>query len=173
MFRKSHNIPLSDHMNIVKLDGTSLNANTCNSARKTSRGLGKVVVEAAKEAITVEGREEQDPIVLQQDCHHHLRNVWMGAITKHLSKYLDKILTTDLKEIDFRYRVSTDMDAVLRAVDKEFMLPANYPKGHGDHFKHWLKSHHPGALLVLVLCATGSRQDLACEGTGAVFWNRR
>ena len=53
MFRKSHDIPLSDHMNIVKLDGTSLNANTCNSARKTSRGLGKVVVEAVKEAITV------------------------------------------------------------------------------------------------------------------------
>ena len=79
------------------------------------------------------------PIVLRMDCHHHLRNVWIGALNKHLSKYLDKILQQDLSQISFRYRVSTMMDSVLQAVDKEFSLPANYPKGHGDHFKLWMK----------------------------------
>ena len=28
--------------------------------------------------------------------------------------------------------------AVLQSVDKEFSLPANYSKSHGDQFKHWL-----------------------------------
>ena len=32
-------------------------------------------------------------------------------------------------------------EAVLRAIDKEFSLPANYPKGHGDMFLHWLKQN--------------------------------
>ena len=31
------------------------------------------------------------------------------------------------------------IDSVLRAIDKEFSLPANYPKGHGDWFKFWMK----------------------------------
>jgi hypothetical protein len=64
-------------------------------------------------------------------------------------------------------------DAVLCAVDKEFSLPANYPKGHGDMFLHWLRMNHPGALLVPVQRTAGSRQDLAAEGAAAVFWNRR
>jgi hypothetical protein len=64
-------------------------------------------------------------------------------------------------------------DAVLRAVDKEVSLPANYPKGHGDVFLHWLRVHNPGALLVPVQRTAGSRQDLAAEGAAAVFWNHR
>ncbi|KAL7503011.1 hypothetical protein ACHAXN_000861, partial [Cyclotella atomus] len=63
-------------------------------------------------------------------------------------------------------------DAILRALDKAVSLPANYPKGFGDQFKHWLLKYHPGALLVPVQRAAGSRQDLATEGAGAVYWNR-
>jgi hypothetical protein len=112
-------------------------------------------------------------MVLQQDCHHHLRNVWFGAITKYLSDYLDDLLAADLDAINFCYRVSTQMDAVLQAIEKEFSLPANYPKGHGDHFKHWLKREHPDALLVPVQRTPGSRQDLAVEGAAAVYWNQK
>ena len=65
------------------------------------------------------------------------------------------------------------MDAVLRAVDKEFSLPANYPKGHGDQFKYWLHKYHPGVLLVAVERTSGSRQDLAVEGAAAIYWNRK
>jgi hypothetical protein len=64
-------------------------------------------------------------------------------------------------------------DSILRAINKEFSLPANYPKGHGDMFKHWLLKFHPGALLVPVTRTTGSRQDLAMEGAAAVYWNRQ
>lgn len=71
---------------------------------------------------------------------------------------------------DIEYRRT---DAVLRAVDKEVSLPANYPKGHGAEFRQWLQKNHPGALLVPVQRTSGSRQDLCVEGAAAVFWNRR
>ena len=69
--------------------------------------------------------------------------------------------------------MGTMFDMVLIAIDKEFSIPANYPKGHGPKIKHWLKAHHPGALLVPVQRTAGSRQDLATEGAAAVYWNRR
>ena len=56
------------------------------------------------------------------------------------------------------------MENYLRSIDKEFSLPANYPKGHGDVFKHWMKKYHPGDLLVPVSRTSGLRQDLAVEG---------
>ena len=61
------------------------------------------------------------------------------------------------------------MDAVLRAVDKEFSLLANDPKGHGQQFKHWLKLHHPGVLLVPVQRTSGSLQDFAVKGAADVY----
>ena len=88
-------------------------------------------------------------------------------------KYLNNILALDLVNINFQYHVTTKMEAVLRAVDKEFSLPANYPKGHGDQFKYWLQEYHPGVLLVAVERAAGSRQDLAVDFAAAVYWNRK
>jgi hypothetical protein len=61
-----------------------------------------------------------------------MQNVWIRAVAKHLSSYLNKILASNLEAIDFRYLVSTMFEAVLRAIDKEFSLSANYPKGNGD-----------------------------------------
>ena len=65
------------------------------------------------------------------------------------------------------------MEGVLRAIDKEFSLLANYPKGHGDHFKMWIHKHHSNAPLMPVTNATGARNDLIVEGAAAVYWNRR
>ena len=65
------------------------------------------------------------------------------------------------------------MDAVLRAIGKEFILPENYPKGHGDVFKNWMKKYHPGPLLLPVARTSGSQQDLAVEGAEVVYWNIR
>lgn len=172
-----HDIPVSAEMHLSKMKGGLVNADTCNSARLTSAMLCDAIEDAVEEERISHGVNEDDdltqPIVLRMDCHHHLRNVWIGALNKHLSKYLDNILQQDLTKISFRYRVSTMMDSVLRAVDKEFSLPANYPKGHGDHFKLWMEENHPGALLVPVERSSGSRQDLAVEGAAAIYWNRR
>ena len=58
------------------------------------------------------------------------------------------------------------MESVLRALDKEFSLNANYAKGHGDLFYEWMLHNHPDALLLAVERASGSRQDLEVEGAG-------
>ena len=116
--------------------------------------------------------EDSSLTVIIQDCHGHMRNIFINGITKRMSSYLARVLAEDLEGIDKRLRVGTTFDMVLIAIDKEFSIPANYPKGHGPEFKHWLKAHHPGALLVPVQRTAGSRQDLATEGAAAVYWNR-
>lgn len=175
MFGSNHDIPSAAEMHISKLEGGVINTDTCNAARLTSKLLAEAIEQAVNEKFVSGGADaELKPVtVLRQDCHHHMRNVWIGAVTKRLSSYLNEVLACDLDAIDFRYRVSTMFDAVLRAVDKEFSLPANYSKGHGAMFLHWLKLNHPGALLVPVERSSGSRQDLAAEGAAAVYWNRR
>ena len=61
----------------------------------------------------------------------------------------------------------------MRAVDKEFSLNANYPKGHGELFKQWIDTNHPGTLLLHVERVSGSHQDLCVAGAGAVYLNRK
>eukprot|EP00957_Ditylum_brightwellii_P199082 15175856-Ditylum_brightwellii.AAC.1 len=65
------------------------------------------------------------------------------------------------------------MESLLRAVDKEFSLCANYTKDHGDLIHEWIEHNHPGVLLLYIERTSGSRQDLAVEGAGAVYCNRR
>lgn len=172
MYGLDHDIPSSETMNLTKFEDTVVTSDACNAARLTSTMTVDAIEDAIEGAKAASG-EEYEQSVLRQDCHHHLRNVWIGALNKRLSKYLNQILQADLSKIDFRYRVSTMFDSVLRAVDKEFSLPANYPKGHGVLFKIWMDLHHPGALLLPVERATGNRQDLSVEGAAAVYWNRK
>ena len=129
------------------------------------------MTEVAKDKAIADGEDGSNVIVQTIDCHNHLRNVCIGAITKRMSSYLNKILACNLDAINFRYRVSNMIDAVLRAVDKEFSLPDNYRKGHDDEFKNWLNLNHPGAFLVPIARTSGSRQDLDVEGATAVYWN--
>ena len=68
------------------------------------------------------------------DCMQHLRNVWIGSTEKALTSELNNILRVSLEEIDPRIRVSFSISAVIHTVDKECILSANYPKGHGDLF---------------------------------------
>ncbi len=82
------------------------------------------------------------------------------------------MLAVDLIDIDWCLKITTMFDGILRAVDKEFSLPENYPKGHGDMFKHWLPKYHPGVLLVHIQRTAGSCQDLATKGASAMYWNR-
>ena len=53
---------------------------------------------------------------------------------KKLTTKLNLILKASLDEIDPKLRVSSSISAIIRAVDKEFSLSSNYPKGHGEVF---------------------------------------
>ena len=63
---------------------------------------------------------------------------------KVLSNFMRDQLQDELDCIDQRLRVSPNIEMVLRAVDKEFSLCANYPKGHGEIFGKWMSKNHPG-----------------------------
>lgn len=63
------------------------------------------------------------------------------------------------------------MSVIIRAVDNEFSLSANYPKGHGQLFLEWIREYYPGVFLMHVERTSGSRQDLCTEGAMAIFWN--
>ena len=102
---------------------------------------------------------------------NHLRNVWFGGMEKTLTRELNLHLHASLDEIDPRLRVTTSMSAIIRAVDKEFSLLANYPKGQGKLILEWIREYYPGVLLLHVERAAESRQDLCTEGSMAVYLN--
>ena len=81
------------------------------------------------------------------DCWQHLRNIWFGAVIKQLSKMLTDPLEDDLNKIPSIFCMSTEIDDLLRCIEKEFGLTANYAKGHGSIFENWMKTYHPTAYL--------------------------
>ena len=158
----TYKIPNGKELHIGKLGfGGAITTDTCNAAQKTKRLLVDEVLQYST-----------NNHVLLVDCWHHLRNVWLGGMAKSTTNFLNDLLADSLEVIDPRLRVSTGMEGILRACDKEFSLCANYPKGHGELFGTWIKENHPGALLLHVERTAGSRQDLVVEGAGAIFWNR-
>jgi hypothetical protein len=80
-------------------------------------------------------------------------------------------LRSSLDEIDPQLRVTVSISTVIRAIDKEFSLSSNYPKGHGELFREWVPEYYPGILLLHVECAAGSRQELCTEGSLPVYMN--
>lgn len=129
-------VPSADGIDINKLgEGGVVMTDTCNAAQKLRRILVSIVDGA-----------------YDLDCMNHLRNVWFGGVEKSLTKHVNEILRSSLDEIDSNLRVSSSISAIIRAVDKEFSLSANYPKGHGELFKSWMQENYSGALLLMGSC---------------------
>ena len=66
-------------------------------------------------------------------------------------------------------RIDRERYIMLCAIDKEFSMCATYPKRKRELFHEWIDTYHPGALLLHAERASGSCQDLAVEGSGAVY----
>jgi hypothetical protein len=96
--------------------------------------------------------------------------VWW-RIEKAVTKHLNEILQTSLDEIHIKLQVTSSISAIIRAVNKEFSLSANYPKGHGELVLEWMRKHYLGVLLFYVERAAGSRQYFCTEGSLAIFMN--
>ena len=155
-------LPSPDGIDLIKLKkDTVVTTDTCNTARK----LRRVLVEMIKDATDGDGE------IFEFDCMNHLRNVWFGGMEKAVTQRLNAILRGSLDQIDPRLRVSASLSAIIRAVDNEFSLSANYPKGHGQLFLEWIREYYPGVFLMHVERTSGSRQDLCTEGAMAIFWN--
>ena len=147
--------PVPEAITINKLgEGGLVITDTCNPAQKLRRILVEIV----------DGSYDYD-------CMNHLRNVWLGGMERAITAHLNELLRLSLDEIDPRLRVTASVTAIIRAVDKEFSLSANYPKGHGEMFLEWVQENHPGKLLMHVERASGSRQDLCTGGSMAILMN--
>ena len=93
-----HDISEASEMNIGKLGfGGAVATDNCNPALKLKRLLVERIKEAAEEI-----DEDEDVLVLEVDCWHHLRNVWLGGMTKHLTSHLRAALHDELEAIDSR-----------------------------------------------------------------------
>jgi len=152
-----HLLPTESGININELGqlGT-LTTNTCNNAQKQRHLL----------SLKIEGE------VIEQDCHHLLRNNLAKAVEIALSGFLTVILRDSLNKIDSNLAVSTMFTPFARAYDKEFSLAANYPKGHGELFAEWwMKDNYPGALLFHVESTHGSCQDIIFTAALAISMN--
>ena len=68
-----------------------------------------------------------------------------GHCLERLSYDYDGALKADLDSIEGRLRVLTNIDAFLRATEKEFSLTANCAKGHSGEFKAVVAGRRPGA----------------------------
>ena len=99
---------------------------TCNTAQKVRRILVDQIADA-----------------YELDCMNHLRYVWLGNVEKALSTYLNALMDTSLDEINPQLWITASISAVIRAVDKEFSLSSNYPKGHGELLCEWIREHYP------------------------------
>ena len=153
-------IPDMSSIDISKLTDGAVTTDTCNSARKARRILVEIVSQ-------IDGG-----VVHEQDCFHHLRNVWINGAAKAVSRFLKEYLSDSLDEISSFLRVSPDLAHIIRAYHKEFSLTSNYPKGHGELFRDWIIKNYPMEFLLHAERAAGNRQDIICMGADAVYINR-
>lgn len=153
-------IPDVDTINIKKLTDGAVTTDTCNSAQKTRRILVEIVSQ-------IDGG-----IVHEQDCFHHLRNVWINGIAKAVSAFMKDYLSDSLENISSFLRISPDLAHIIRAYHKEFSLTSNYPKGHGELFRDWIIKNYPMEFLLHAERANGNRMDVICMGADAVYINR-
>ena len=118
-------IPEAAKLSLSKLaKGAALMTDTCNPARKFCKLLIRAIVDIAKE----EGMTDKSIKVYEADCWHHLRNVWIGAVVRHLGVHVGKVLDDNLAKIHHSLRVKMDIGHVLHAVEKYFGVTANYTK---------------------------------------------
>ncbi len=118
VLKKIHLVPSPAGINVLKLgDGGVIMTDTCNTAQKIRRIL-----------------VDQIAGTYELDCMNHLRNVWFGNVKKALLTHLNALLRSSLDEINLQLRMAASISTVIHAIDKEFSLSSNYPKGHGELF---------------------------------------
>eukprot|EP00957_Ditylum_brightwellii_P103225 7867580-Ditylum_brightwellii.AAC.1 len=88
-------------MNIAKLASEcAVIVDTCNGTQKTRCLLKNVIDDTAK----AQEVSDEEVTVLEVDCWNHLCNVWLGGMTKALSKCLNSSLKGDLESINSNLR---------------------------------------------------------------------
>ena len=129
-------LPTVDDITLDKFEnGSVVMTDTCNTAKLLNSFVAEKIPDATGKVIHS---------VL---CFNHLRNVWVKNVLKAATAFLKDYLIDNLEEIAPLLRVSSCLSGIACAFNREFSLCANYPKGHGELFRQWIKEYHPGELL--------------------------
>ena len=162
-------LPRPSGLCVSKLrDGAGVMTDGCDAARKFRR----LFIESVKKVCIDMDYSDDQIIIFENDCWQHMRNVWFGQVLKHLSKYLADLLEDDLKEFPSVLRMSTEIEDLLRCIEKLFAETAQYAKGAGAMFTEWMRAFHVGVYLYPIVRALGgNRQDMGIEGAPAVLMN--
>jgi len=115
MYGTNHDIPSVESIHISKIRDGIVTIDTCNSAQILSEFISFEIEEAIKQKIVDSGRDpdSEEINVYRQNCHIHMRNIWIKHVIIQLSNYLNDILSQDLDNIHFCYCVSAIIDTVL------------------------------------------------------------
>lgn len=101
-----------------------------------------------------------------------MQDVWTGGVYKGVSGWVKEKLEEDLKKIAPIWRVSLEIKDIIHLLHKEFLLTANYLKGHGKIFFKWFIEKHADEYLFQIKGTTNLRQDIIATGSLAISWNR-
>ena len=129
--------------------GGAVISDTCTPARKTKRLLILMVAKQIEEKHPNWGElssvEQEEAVrVHTHDCWQHIRNIFLGPMSKAQSAHTKEQLAEKLAFFAAHERMTTDFDHLLRADYKEFHPGGRYAKGHGKQYSVWLKVHrHP------------------------------
>ena len=148
--------------------GAGVMTDGCGAARKFRR----LFIASVKEVCAAKGYSADDTTLFEHDCWQHMRNVWFGAVLAHLSKFLGEIMADDLTALPAILRMTTEIEDLLRCIEKTFGATAQYAKGCGAMFMEWMQIFHIGVYYYPVARALGgNRQDLGLYGAPAVLMN--
>jgi hypothetical protein len=111
----------------------------CNAARACKRLVAEAAVAALKAEV---GEEAWDKLTEQQrtakgkvyvgECHAHLRNIVINAMSMAATNHLKEELADSLAEFSSFDRMSVDGNDLIRAVFKEFHEGGEYAKVSAD-----------------------------------------
>ena len=126
-------LPNPNKINISCMIRCEMSHDTCGTACFLDVKLADKVISLAKE----ECPSGTDYFVYQNNCFHHLRNIWLGAVENCLAKKLEAHLKDDLDLKPTHLYVACCLSELLWQVDKEYSETSNYMKWHGRVFKDW------------------------------------
>lgn len=172
--------PSPDAIGLHRLsEQTLLMSDTCNAARAAKRMLAEAAEKAGRLAIgdaawaklSEEQRERRCQVFIG-DCHQHLRNIVINAMSIAATEHLKDVLEDDLAEFSSFERMSVDGMDLIRATFKEMHPGGQYQKGKGRECKAWSEKEYPSDMWVPFENASGSRQDMSFDGALPIFANR-
>ena len=159
-------------------ENTVIMGDNCSTAEKTKRILIEVAEEAGRDQIgeaawaAMSQAQRDAKCKAHHDlCQQHGRNTMINAMINAQTESLKDELADSLGEFNSFDRMSTDVNDLIRATGKEMHAGQAYALGKGRESEAWRKSAdrtHPH----LPYDSGNGRQDLALDGSVALFWNK-